>query len=137
MWFWIGKGDLFFLEQWHRTARRYRARLFGSSGSMVGVEPLVIPVGERRIGIAVRLSRLLVKRKYRWLFTPKRRWKPDPKGPGPELVTAIVEMKRRNPRFGSRRIAQQIALLFGVEICCGVLPDGCRIAVPKCLHSIG
>jgi hypothetical protein len=46
----------------------------------------------------------------------KRRWKPGPKGPGPELVSAIVEMKRRNPRFGCRRIAQQIALLFGVEI---------------------
>ncbi len=64
----------------------------------------------------MRFHDALVKRKYRWLFTLKRRWKPGPKGPGPELVTAIVEMKRRNPRFGCRRIAQQIALLFGVEI---------------------
>ena len=24
MWFWIGKGEPFFLEQWHRIARRYR-----------------------------------------------------------------------------------------------------------------
>jgi hypothetical protein len=29
---------------------------------------------------------------------------------------AFVEMKWRNPRFGCRRIAQQIAFLFGVEI---------------------
>ena len=43
-------------------------------------------------------------------------WKPGPKGPAPELITAIVEMKRRNPRFGCRRIAQQIAFIFGVEI---------------------
>jgi putative transposase len=33
-----------------------------------------------------------------------------------ELIAAIVEMKRRNPRFGCRRIAQQIAFVFGVEI---------------------
>jgi putative transposase len=59
--------------------------------------------------------RALVNRKYRLLFAPRRR-KPGPKGPGPELVTAIVEMKRRNPRFGCRRIAQQIAFAFGVEI---------------------
>ena len=51
----------------------------------------------------------LVKRKYRLLFTSKSRGKPGPKGPSPELVAAIVEMKRKNPRFGCRRIAQQIA----------------------------
>jgi putative transposase len=64
----------------------------------------------------MRFHDALVKRKYRWLFTPKRRRKPGPKGPGPELFTAIVEMKRRNPRFGCRRIAQQLSLTFGVEI---------------------
>ena len=64
----------------------------------------------------MRLHEALVKRKYRWLFAPKRRRKPGPQGPSPELVIAIVEMKRRSPRFGCRRIAQQIALLFGVEI---------------------
>ena len=60
--------------------------------------------------------RALVKRKYRFLFTPKRRGKPGPKGPSPELIAAIVEMKRRNPRFGCRRIAQQISYTFGVEL---------------------
>ena len=59
--------------------------------------------------------RALVNRKYRLLFAPRRR-KPGPKGPSPELIAAIVEMKRRNPRFGCRRIAQQIAFVFGVEI---------------------
>jgi putative transposase len=58
----------------------------------------------------------LVKCKYRLLFTPKNRGKPGPKGPSPELIAAIVEMKRKNPRFGCRRIAQQIAFIFGVEI---------------------
>ncbi len=60
--------------------------------------------------------RALVKRKYRLLFTPKRHGKPGPKGPAPELITVIVEMKRRNPRFGCRRIAQQISFIFGVDI---------------------
>ena len=60
--------------------------------------------------------RALVKRKYRLLFTPKQRRKPGPKGPAAELITAIVEMKRRNPRFGCRRIAQQLSFIFGVEI---------------------
>ena len=58
----------------------------------------------------------LVKRKYRHLFSPKRLGKPGPKGPSPELVTAIVETKRRNPSWGCRRIAQQLSLVFGVEI---------------------
>ena len=60
--------------------------------------------------------RALVKRKYRLLFTPKRRGKPGPKGPSPELINAIVEMKRRNPRFGCRRIAQQLSLVFDIAI---------------------
>ena len=60
--------------------------------------------------------RALVRRKYRLLFSPNRRGKPGPKGPSPELITAIVEMKRRNPRFGCRRIAQQISFVFGIKI---------------------
>ena len=58
----------------------------------------------------------LVKRKYRHLFSPKRCGKPGPKGPSPEMVTAIVETKRRNPSWGCRRIAQQLSLVFGFGI---------------------
>jgi len=58
----------------------------------------------------------LVKRKYRLLFSPKRCNKPGPRGPSPELIEAIVETKRRNPRWGCRRIAQQISFTFGVNI---------------------
>ena len=32
------------------------------------------------------------------------------------LVDAIVDLKRRNPRWGCPRIAQQIALAFAVDI---------------------
>jgi putative transposase len=64
----------------------------------------------------LHLHRLLRKRKYRMLFSPKRRQRPDPKGPKQDLIDAVVSMKRRNPRWGCPRIAQQIALAFGVEI---------------------
>jgi hypothetical protein len=60
--------------------------------------------------------RALVKRKYSLLFTPKRRGRPGPKGPSPELIAAIIEMKERNPRFGCRRIAEQLSFIFDVDI---------------------
>jgi transposase InsO family protein len=60
--------------------------------------------------------RALVKRKYRLLFTPKTRGKPGPKGPSRERISAIVEMKRRNTSFGYQRIADQISLVFGIEV---------------------
>ena len=75
-----------------------------------------------RSAIAIKPStilgfhRALVRRKYRLLFSPKRRSKPGPKGPPLELINAIIEMKRRNPRFGCRRIAQQISFVFGTAI---------------------
>jgi hypothetical protein len=57
----------------------------------------------------------MAKRKYRMLFSPKRRRPPGPKGPKTKLIHAVVELKRRNPT-GCPRIAQQITLAFGVEI---------------------
>jgi len=60
--------------------------------------------------------RTLVKCKYRLLFTPKNCGKPGPFGPSPELISAIVEMKRGNPSFGYQRIADQISLVFGIEL---------------------
>jgi transposase InsO family protein len=65
----------------------------------------------------LKFHKALVERKYRLLFSSSsQRRKPGPKGPSPELIAAIVEMKRRNPRFGCVRIAQQIAHAFGIEI---------------------
>lgn len=64
----------------------------------------------------LNLHNLLTKRKYRLLFSPGRGKHPGPKGPAKELIDAVLEMKRRNPGWGCPRIAQQIALAFGVEI---------------------
>jgi hypothetical protein len=63
----------------------------------------------------LNFHKMLVKQKYRLLFSPKRVRKPGPKGPTKEPIDA-VEMKRRNPGWGCPRIAQQISLAFGVEI---------------------
>jgi putative transposase len=64
----------------------------------------------------LHLHSVLRKRKYRLLFSPERRHRPGPKGPKKDLIDAVVAMKRRNRRWGCPRIAQQIALAFGVEI---------------------
>jgi putative transposase len=64
----------------------------------------------------LNFHRALVKRKYRLLFTPRTRGKPGPNGPSRDLVSLIVEMKQKNPNFGYQRIAEQIALVFDVEI---------------------
>ena len=62
------------------------------------------------------LHSLLRERKYRLLLSPQRGRRPGPKGPNQELIDAVVAMKRCNPRWGCPRLAQQIALAFGVEI---------------------
>lgn len=76
---------------------------------MTGLSTLFIhPSRLVRAAVVLKPSTLLafhatlVKRKYRHLFSPKRRGKPGPKGPSPELVTATVETKRRNPSWGCR-----------------------------------
>src|SRR6266849_5788512 len=64
----------------------------------------------------LRLHRALTKRKYRRLFSSTVPKKPGPKGPNQEVMAAVVNMKQRNPTWGCPRIAQQIALAFGIPI---------------------
>jgi putative transposase len=63
-----------------------------------------------------RFHEALKKRKYRMLFSSGGQRRPGPKGPSKELIDAMVEIKRRNPRFGCPRIAQEIAHAFGIDI---------------------
>jgi hypothetical protein len=78
--------------------------------------------GIQRAAVILRPSTLLnfhdilKKRKYRLLYTARSKGKPGPKGPSQELIDAIVEMKRRNSRFGCPRIAQEINKAFGLNI---------------------
>jgi hypothetical protein len=64
----------------------------------------------------VRLHRALIGRKYRRLFSATVPTTPGPEGPTQEVIAAVVDMKRRNPTWGCPRIAQQIALVFGIPM---------------------
>lgn len=65
----------------------------------------------------LNFHKALVQRKYRKLFasTGKRR-KAGPKGPSTELIQTIVELKQRNPCWGTPQIAAQLWNVFGIEI---------------------
>jgi transposase InsO family protein len=65
----------------------------------------------------LRCHRALTRLKLRWLYCSVRtRRKPGPKGPGPELIAAILELKRRNSHLGCPKIAEQLAKSFGIEL---------------------
>ena len=76
----------------------------------------------RKLAVILQPSTLLgfhhalVKRKYHLLYSPKKRNRPGPKGPSKQLIVAIIEMKRRNPRFGCRKIAEHISRAFAILI---------------------
>ncbi|MGB5536401.1 MAG: helix-turn-helix domain-containing protein [Thiogranum sp.] len=64
----------------------------------------------------VKFHDMLKILKYRLLYSSSRKEKPGPKGQSQELIEAIVEMKRRNSRFGCPRIAQEINKAFELNI---------------------
>ena len=64
----------------------------------------------------LKFHKHLKEKKYSQLYTSKPRRKSGPKGPPQEVVDAILEMKKRNPRFGIPRIAEQINLAFGLNL---------------------
>jgi len=89
---------------------------FGILTSMISLKRL------QRIAVIIKPATLLkfhkalVNRKYSLLFSNKSRKKPGPKGPDDNVINLIIEMKQRNPTYGYRRIALQIADIFGVQI---------------------
>ena len=84
--------------------------LFMSPGRLIRSAIVVKP------STLLSLHRALVQRKYRRLFSSNGPTKPGPKGPSQEVIAAVVDMKQRNPIWGSPRIAQQITLAFGIPI---------------------
>lgn len=81
------------------------------------------PARIRKVAIGIRPATLLafhqvlVRRKYRRLFSSSRRAKtPGPKGPSEALIHVIVELKSRNPRFGCPRIARIASHTFGIDV---------------------
>ena len=104
-------------------SRTRAPRLRSSDRMIVGICAILMrPTRLLRSAIILKPStilsfhRALVSRKYHLLFTAKNRRKPGPVGPSPALIAIIVEMKRRNPRFGYQRIADQISLVFDIDV---------------------
>jgi putative transposase len=104
-------------------SRRRAPNLTATDRIVMGLCTLLMnPSRIRKVAATLKAATLLgfhqalKKRKYRCLFSPQRRGKPGPKGPSKALIELIVEMKRRNPRYGCPRIAEQLAKAFGIHI---------------------
>ncbi len=107
----------------HSRSRQRAPNLTSRDRALLGFWTLLMnPRRIARSAIIIKPSTLLrfhtslSKRKYRQLYSPSGGRKPGPKGPSKEVINAIVEMKRRNPRYGCPLIAQQINLAFGLEL---------------------
>src|ERR1700730_4986873 len=106
-----------------KRAQRRAPNLTSWDRLVLGVCALLVsPQRRSKMAVILKPSTLLcfhhalVKRKYRLLYSPRKRRRRGPKGPPKELIGAVIEMKRRNPRFGYRKIAEHIAIGLGVEI---------------------
>jgi len=107
----------------HSRSRLRAPNLSTEDRALLGLWSLFLnPTRIVRAAIIIKPSTLLSfhnalkNRKYRLLYLPRGGRKPGPKGPRKEVIDAIVEMKKRNPRYGCPRIAQQINLAFGLEL---------------------
>jgi putative transposase len=113
------KHQLLILNRSSRKAPPLRALdriLLGLGAILVSPQRILKVAVAVRPATLLRFHRALVQRKYQWLFSSKTGCRPGPKGPSKELIAAVLELKRLNPRFGCPRIAQQISHAFGLEI---------------------
>src|ERR1700745_4501854 len=108
--------------------RKRAPHLRDSDRIIAGLCPLLMrPARVLRSAVVLKTStllhfhKMLIQRKYRLLFSPKRVRRPGPKGPTKELIDAVLEMKRRNHTWGCKRIAEQIAFAFSVDIAIDVV----------------
>ena len=102
-----------------KRSRRRAPNLTSWDRLMLGFYTLLVsPKRLRKMAVItkpstlLRLHQALVKRKYHLLYSSQRPRRPGPKGPTGELIAAVIEMKRRNPRLGCRKIAEQISSAF-------------------------
>ena len=113
------KHQLLVLQRSHRRApnlRRFDRLLFGFWTGFLRPRRLLRAAVTVKPSTLLRFLRILGEGKYRLLYSSHPKRNPGPKGPAPELIQAICEFKRRNPRFGCPRIAQHLAKTFGLEI---------------------
>jgi len=113
------KHQLLILNRSRKKAPRLRTLdriLLGLGAMLVAPQRVLKGAIAVRPATLLRFQRALARRKYQWLFSASTRRRPGPKGPSKELIAAILEIKRLNPRFGCPRIAQQISHAFGLQV---------------------
>jgi transposase InsO family protein len=113
------KQPLLVLQRSRRRAPNLRPAdrlLFGFCSQFLSPRRLIRAAIILKPAILLRFHRGFKDFKYRFLYASRSKKKPGPKGPSPELIRAICEFKRRNPRFGCPKIAQHLAKTFGLDI---------------------
>src|SRR6266496_6555459 len=131
------RQQLLVLRRSRRRAPNLRATdrlLFGFCSQFLSRRRLLRSAIILKPATLLRFHRGLKDFKYRFLYSSSPKSKPGPKGPAPELVQTICELKRRNPGFGCPRIAQHLAKTFGTDID----KEGHekhRLRLPQCLSN--
>jgi hypothetical protein len=113
------KHQLLVMHRSRRRAPKLRPAdrlLFGLWTLFLNPRRLVRAAVVLKPSTLLRFHRGLRHLKCRFLYSSRPERRPGPKGPVPELIQAICELKRRNPRFGCPKIAQPLAKTFGVQI---------------------
>jgi putative transposase len=113
------KQQLLVLQRSRRRAPNLRPTdrlLFGFCSRFLSPRRLIRTAIILKPATLLRFHRGFKDFKYRFLYSSSPKKTPGPKGPSPELIQAICEVKRRNPRFGCPKIAQHLAKTFGIDI---------------------
>ena len=142
------KHQMLIMKRWRRRSpnlTRWDRAIFGFCTLLVSPRRLGKMAVILKTSTLRRLHRALVKRKYRLLYGSGPRRRPGPKGPSRKLIAAVVEMKRRNPYLGCRKIAEQLSSAFGIalnkdvvrRILAGHYPPGPDGGGPSWLAAIG
>lgn len=106
----------------NRSRHRAPALSLADRVCMGWLSLFMIPRRLLRAAVVIKPSTLLKfhqalkMRKYRLLFSSRRQGKPGPQGPSAEVISTIVSIKQRNPRYGCPRIAFIITHTFGVPV---------------------
>jgi transposase InsO family protein len=113
------KQQLLVLQRSRRRAPSLRTAdrlLFGFCSQFLSPRRLIGAAIILKPSTLLRFHRWFKDFKYRFLYSSRPKRKPGPKGPSPDLIRAICELKRRNPRFGCPKIAQHLAKTFGIDL---------------------
>jgi hypothetical protein len=110
------KHHLLILNRSRKKAPKLRAL----DRILLGLSPMLVsPQRMPKVAVAVRpatllrFHRALVRRKYQWLFSLKNQHRPGPKGPSKELIAAVLEIKRLNPRLAARALPNRFRTRSG------------------------